>query len=252
VVTLDVQKKIIDRLIREGYVGNTEDGVTLYNQLMECFEELNLSLAFGSPTADELWDLFEKFNLFGRSFSILGWLNEWNERRLEKRDAWMLPDDMKPVVEAVAIKIGVPVELLEFNKFRQGTMYVGKPGGLADFINITGDILADPNDPCPLKSIEAILAHEFYGHRMGQSHIPKTWRDEYTASYTAFLKTEDILSKDQRLELFDDAIYKIMNCSSELVSREFDDETYCYFKAIEDAEKLELLNKLRKERVIYV
>ena len=51
------------------------------------------------------------------------------------------------MVEDIARKIGIPVELLEFNRFKQGTMYIGEPGGSADFINVTVDILKP--DPRP-------------------------------------------------------------------------------------------------------
>ena len=138
-----------------------------------------------------------------------------------------------------AISIRVPERILKFNKFRDGTGYVGVKGSLIDFINITGDIYPDLDDPCPLKSVEAILAHEYYGHRENSPSIlpANKWRDEAHASITAFYCTEGIVTNDHRLELIDDVIYKIRFGRSELEFHSYDIDQYLELKIAEDLER---------------
>jgi len=57
---LVVQEQIIDRLIRDGYVDNVEDGAELFDYLLE---NLKLNYAFDFPSADELWRKFDENNL---------------------------------------------------------------------------------------------------------------------------------------------------------------------------------------------
>ncbi|MCL1867091.1 MAG: hypothetical protein FWF82_06745 [Oscillospiraceae bacterium] len=75
-------------------------------------------------------------------------------------------------------------------------------------VNVKGDVFPDKNSKHPrdLMSERAVLAHEYYGHRMnaGTRFEPDDWHDEYRASYMAAHNSPG-LSMQDRQDLLNDA-----------------------------------------------
>jgi len=78
-----------------------------------------------------------------------------------------------------------------------------------DLINIRGDVFPDPNGNSARDrmSVEAVLAHEYYGHRPNRgTKLPLgSWQDEMRASFTAAVKAPGLTDVDRQL-LMRDAI----------------------------------------------
>ena len=101
-------------------------------------------------------------------------------------------------------EIGADESVFLFNKGQQ-TGYRDD----MDIINIRGDVLPDTNSNIARDrmSSRAVLAHEYYGHRIhrGTSAKPNSWNDEFRASYDA-AKNAPGLSDEDRYYLIQDAI----------------------------------------------
>ena len=80
----------------------------------------------------------------------------------------------------------------------------------ADVIFVKGDVFPDnvySVHPRDMMSARAVLAHEYYGHRMYRGTILRegSWNDEFRASYMAALKAPG-LSQQERSMLILDAL----------------------------------------------
>ena len=217
---------------------------------------LEIKPLLGFLEGKELYDLFEdEYQFFSNLVK-----NESESRYFfgpwKKSDDWKLPKDKWILVYNAADKLKIPHRFLEFEIYSLSTSYVGVPGGSADYIQIHADIISDQTDPCPLKSIEAILTHEFYGHRaniamwLEQGHYvpePGTWTDESSASYYAYMRTKDWMEKSILNELLDDTVYKIHSGESEIKLSKHD-ENYNYIKDEENLEKAAFLILVLKEK----
>lgn len=106
----------------------------------------------------------------------------------------MLKTDIK-AIEADA-------SVFEFNKGRY-TGYNDK----TDKIKIRGDVLPDISSQHPrdLMSSRAVLAHEYYGHRVyrGTKLKKGSWNDEFRASYMAAKNTPNLSNEDRRYLVLD-------------------------------------------------
>jgi len=71
-----------------------------------------------------------------------------------------------------------------------------------DFISIATDVFPDLTSDIPrdLMSERAVLAHEYYGHRAfrGTTVPPRSWNDEFRASYTAAKNAPNLTDKDRQ------------------------------------------------------
>jgi hypothetical protein len=174
-------------------------------------------------------------------------------RKKDKKE-WKLSKDNIEIVRCIAERLKIPRNLMEFNLFSTGTGYVGKEGEAIDFVHVAGDIITDPNHPCPLKSIEAILSHEHYGHRVNsrKGMAVNKWRDEAHASLTAYELTAGLLSYEQRLELLDDALYKAEFGASELPTSGLEPSDRAILKADEDYERKQLIKEINAEKGVFL
>ena len=261
------REELLVRLVEEKYATNMTSAANLYEQLMKKLKEKGYTFEFGHPIAEEAWDLFLKHGVFEDLELVDAVTVDISSDNLnliedplyafdwwKKRNDWKLSIEMIAIVQSIAVKLGIPLDLLRFNKFKEGTCYIGMMDGPIDFINIVGDIVTDSDSNCPLKSIEAILAHEFYGHRQNSNEAckPNKWRDECNASYKAFHLTKNLLSKAHRLELLDDAIFKATYYDSELLEKDYAPSDFLRFKAEEDEERAQLIKKLESERRMWL
>ena len=109
----------------------------------------------------------------------------------------MLSENEIVSLKADAESIGIPLEVLRFNK--------GSKTGFLDnlkLINIRGDVLPDlnGNSPRDLMSSKAVLAHEYYGHYANHPSLFRNgdWRDEFRASYCAAVNAPNLSDSDRR------------------------------------------------------
>ncbi len=123
---------------------------------------------------------------------------------LRKSPTHTLSDDEIKSIKNDIKSINADESIFEFNKGYQ-TSYVDK----YDRIFVCGDVLPDTNSQHPrdLMSSRAVLAHEYYGHRMyrGTKLEVGSWNDEFRASYMA-AKNAPNLSDTDRLYLVLDAL----------------------------------------------
>ena len=107
-----------------------------------------------------------------------------------------------------------------------GTCYSDK----FDIINIAGNIFPDlisgSTHPRDIMSVRAVLAHEYYGHRLFRgTHLPiYFWEDEYRASRTAAEITPN-LTDEERRHLVMDALERKREAGVEFVLDDFEKKT---------------------------
>lgn len=123
---------------------------------------------------------------------------------LRKSPTYILSNEEIKSIKDDIRSIGADESVFEFNKGRY-TSYNDK----TDKIKIRGDVLPDTNSKHPrdLMSSKAVLAHEYYGHRVYRGTNLKigSWNDEFRASYMA-AKNAPNLSDDDRKYLVLDAM----------------------------------------------
>ena len=115
---------------------------------------------------------------------------------------YLLTEDDITHIKREAQAIGIPTEMLIFNK--------GDQTGFSDRlqkINIRGDIFPDLSSEHnrDLLSERAVLAHEYYGHyKSYPSKYPVgDWRDEFEASYNAAINTPNLSTEDRARLMID-------------------------------------------------
>jgi len=107
------------------------------------------------------------------------------------------------LLEADIIAIGADLTVFKFNN--------GTHTGYADDsdeISVRGDVFPDDVysiHPRDMMSARAVLAHEYYGHRMnrGTSLKKGAWNDEFRASYMAARTSPGLSEKDRMLLVMD-------------------------------------------------
>ncbi len=76
-----------------------------------------------------------------------------------------------------------------------------------DIVFVRGNVLPDKNSTHPrdLMSSRAVLAHEYYGHRAYRNTkaAPRSWNDEFRASYMAAKNTPNLSDEDRRYLILD-------------------------------------------------
>ena len=76
-----------------------------------------------------------------------------------------------------------------------------------DIIFVRGDVLPEPNSlhPRDLMSSRAVLAHEYYGHRVYRNTRLEegSWNDEFRASYMAAKNAPNLSDEDRRYLILD-------------------------------------------------
>lgn len=106
------------------------------------------------------------------------------------------------IVKEDIIAIGADEKVFRFNSGFQ-TSYSDK----FDVIFVRGDVLPDETSQHPrdLMSTRAVIAHEYYGHRVyrGTKLKKGSWNDEFRASYMAAKNTPNLSHEDRRYLILD-------------------------------------------------